>query len=323
MSNLNLNALLEEHARLKEEENRGSFLQNFVKMPEGKGSVTLRLLPPAVDGTFGRNDNPFYQWTRIHRVNSKSLHDPRVMVDGRWVGENPIGDYLRWLWKEAEKADEDEELRMKTLYRQIKPIERYYYNCIVREEVDENNNVQKNVGPKILSVGKTLHQIILTGICGDEELGIVGKGDVTDIKNGFDFKIMKTIRKSGKDTFPNYDQSRFVDEPSPLGTPEECEKWLANLNDIVALRVLKTPAELEHELQCHLGLKQDNSGTDFDPSKFQKPVGTVEEDETPTVEVSEPAVSAPDPEPVGEEPDGDTSDLAAEDFINRIKNLPA
>ena len=50
MSGLDLNQIQEEHQRLKDQDGRGNFLENFVKMPEGKGSVTLRLLPPAAPG---------------------------------------------------------------------------------------------------------------------------------------------------------------------------------------------------------------------------------------------------------------------------------
>jgi hypothetical protein len=309
---LNLNDLRAEHARLKDEGQKGDYLKNFVKMPEGKGSVTLRLLPPAKAGMFGRDNNPFYQWTRIHRVNGKSLHDPRVMIDGRWVGENPIGEYLKWLWKESEEKPADEQLKMRTLYRAIKPIERYYYNCIVREEVDDKGVVNKNVGPKILSIGKTLHQMILRGICGDEELGEEGYGDVTDIKIGRDFKVMKTIRRSGNDTYPNYDQSRFLD-PSPLGAPDEVEVWLNELHDLVSLRILKTPQEIDHELQVHLGLKSD-SETSFDPTKYQK-----QPDSVPVVDVE---VDMVDEKATDEVETDSTRELAADDFLSKIRNLP-
>jgi hypothetical protein len=328
MAGLNLNDLKAEHNRLKDEGQRGDFLKNFVKMPEGKGSVTVRLLPPAKAGMFGRDDNPFYQWTRIHRVNGKSLHDPRVMIDGRWVGENPIGEYLRWLWKESEEKDADEQMKMRAWSRAIKPIERYYYNVIVREEADENGVTQKNVGPKILSIGKTLHQIILKGICGDEELGEEGYGDVTDLKAGRDFKIMKTIRRSGDETYPNYDQSRFLDA-SPCGSPDEVEVWLAELHDLAALRVLKTPEELDHELKVHLGVKQDTD-TNFDPTEYQKkpdsiPVVDVEteDEQTEEVAVGQAEAEQGSEETVEEPTETDaTQELAADDFLSKIKNLP-
>ena len=267
---LDLNALSNDYKEAKSSEtaNSGSFLENFVKMPEGKGSVILRILPPAPDGKFGRSKNPFFQATRIHKVNGKSLHDPREKVNGKWVGQNPIGDYLRWLWKESENAAPAEKDKMQKTYRELKPIDRYYYNVIVRSETDESGNIKKNVGPKILSVGKTVHETILRGICGDVEMNQPRLGDVTDFKTGRDFKLVKTIKKSGDMTWPNYETSHFLDE-SPAGTPEECSSWIEGLHDLSSLRTLKSPEELENELMIHLGLKQENTASSFDPSKFQ------------------------------------------------------
>ena len=246
----------------------GSFLENFVKLPEGKGSVILRILPPAPDGMFGKKQNPFYQWTRIHKVNGKSLHDPREKSNGRWVGENPIGDYLKWLWKESEQAKPEERDRMQRLYRELKPIERYYFNVIVRAETDSSGNIKKNVGPKILSVGKTVYEIILRGICGDKEMNQPKLGDVTDFKTGRDFKLVKNVKKSGDNAYPNYETSHFLDE-SVAGDPDECKKWMENLHDLGSLRVVKSSEELENELMIHLGLKQETGNSNFDPSKFK------------------------------------------------------
>ena len=303
----------------------GSFLENFVRMPEGKGSFVLLILPPAPDGAFGKSKSPFYQWTRIHKVNGKSLHDPREKVNGKWVGENPIGDYLKWLWKESEQASPDERDRMQSLYRELKPIERYYYNVIVRAETDESGNVKKDVGPKILSVGKTVHEAILRGICGDKEMNQPKLGDVTDFKTGRDFKLVKTIRKSGENTYPNYESSHFLDE-SPAAEPDQCKAWMENLHDLGSLRVLKTTQELENELMIQLGLKQETS-SNFDPSKYQsKPsVATSQvatpakvkqvaedEDEAPVAKVSKKATVPQD---------DDDEDIADQDFLEELKKL--
>lgn len=329
--NLDINALQAQYEQSKEERGAGGgFLENFVKMPEGKGSVILRLMPPAPAGMFGRDKNPFYQWTRIHRVNNKSLHDPREQVNGKWVGDNPIGDYLRWLWKESEKSPPAERDRMQNLYRELKPIERYYYNVIVRSETAEDGTTKTNVGPKILSVGKTVHQLILKGIVGDKELGEAPLGDVTDFKTGRDFKLIKTIRKSGDRSYPNYDGSHFLEE-SPAGTPEECKAWMENLHDIVALRVLKSAEELEHELQVHLGVKTDTD-TNFDPSKFQKEqtstsvsvtaeVTTEDEEESTTTQsaTSTPEASAPTSDSSDADEGGEV--LADDEFLEELRNM--
>jgi len=333
MSALDLNQLKEEQQRIKDQDGRGNFLANFVRMPEGKGSVVVRLLPPAPGGMFENDKNPFYQWTRIHRVNNKSLHDPRTRVNGRWVGNNPIGDYLKWLWKESEKATPEECDRMRALYREIKPIERYYYNCIVRREEGDDGVVNENVGPKILSVGVTLHQLILRGICGDEQMGEPALGDVTDPKVGRDFKIFKNIVKSGQDSFPKYDSSRFLDK-TPLGTPEEVETWMNNLHDLSSLRVVKSVEEIDHELKIHLGVKTD-AEADFDPSEYQKSnevvvtnepqVSKTEEiqssedetakDETAKDETAEQATDSPSDSSDGEEV------LADDEFLSELKSM--
>jgi len=309
---LDIGSLQNDYKTLKAAEGSGgSFYENFVKMPEGKGSVVMRLLPPAPKGAFGREDNPFYLVTALHRVNGKSLHDIRDYVGGKWVGKNPICEYMRTLWKESEQDAPAEAERKRALYRQIKPVERYYYNVIVREERSEDGTVKKNAGPKILSVGKTVHEIILRGILGDKEMNQPKLGDVTDFKTGYDFKLVKTIRKSGDQSFPNYEGSHFL-EQSPAGDPDECKRWMENLHDLKALRILKSYEELEHELLVHLGLKQDTAGG-FDVSKYSAPsaaAAPVAEKESAPVAVKAAAVTE------------DSNDSEAdEDFLEELRRL--
>lgn len=303
---LDLGAIQNDYKGLKASEGSGgSFLENFVKMPDGKGSVVMRLLPP-------KEGKPFYLVTALHRVNGKSLHDIREYnrETGKWVGHNPIVDYMRYLWKQSEQAAPAERDRMQALYRQIKPVERYYYNVIVREERAEDGTVKKNVGPKILSVGKMVHEIILRGILGDKEMNQPRLGDVTDQKAGYDFKLVKTIRKSGDQQFPNYEGSHFL-EQGPAGDPDEWKSWMENLHDLETLRILKTADELEHELQVHLGLKQESSGSTFDPSKFSK---TVEAAEAPVPVASTAKVEV-------ESSSDEDDDMADKDFIEELKRL--
>ena len=82
MSNLDLNELQQEYERTKDD-GRGNYLDNFVKMPDGNGHVTVRLMPPAQQGEFGKDKNPFFLATRIHRVNNKSVHCPKDLNNGR------------------------------------------------------------------------------------------------------------------------------------------------------------------------------------------------------------------------------------------------
>ena len=325
---LDINALFNDYKESKTvETSSGSFLENFVKMPEGKGNVIMRIMPPAADGMFGNSKNPFYQWTRIHKVNGKSLHDPREKVNGRWVGENPIGDYLKWLWKESEQAKPEERDRMQKLYRELKPIERYYFNVIVRSETDGSGNVKKNVGPKILSVGKTVYEIILRGICGDKEMNQPKLGDVTDFKTGRDFKLVKTVKKSGDNTYPNYETSHFLDE-SVAGDPDECKQWMENLHNLDSLRVVKTAQELENELLIHLGLKQETNSS-FDPSKFKtedvtNPVAesrVLQEEDEEETPVSSKKVPVKVSSSSSNNEDDDDDEMADKDFLEELRKL--
>lgn len=269
MSGLDLQGLKTEVERLNKEPGVGGndFLDNFVKFPEQGGVVVIRLLPPALPGMFNRKASSFYQSTRIHRVNGKSIHCLKTLEGTKWDGDCPICDYYNWLWKESERKDPTEANRLQAQARAIKPIERYYYNCIVRKEVDEKGEVRENVGPKILSVGKTLHKKILTSILGDPTMQEEPLGDVTHFQTGRDFKIVKTIRKSGGNDYPNYDTSKFL-EPSALD-PDQARAWMEAIHDLVSLRHVRDSEELKVELKKHLGIIPDTEGTSFDPSEYQ------------------------------------------------------
>ncbi len=322
---LDLGELQNDFKRVKRDEtggNNNDFLNNFVPMPEGAGAVTIRLLAPAKSGTFGRAKNPFYQVTRIHRINNKSLHCPRVLnpQTDRWVGDCPLCGYYSHLWKESEKAglskDQMKELQSKA--RSFKPTERYYYNAIVRSVMNKETGVpEKNVGPKILSIGKQLHTIILTGILGDEKLEEKPLGDVTDPKTGRDFKIFKELVQSGNDTFPTYVKSKYLTEPSPLGTPDEVKKWMDGLHDLASLRIVKSNEELKDALKVYLGLIPDtnSSGNNFDASEFEpvaeKPKVHVVAKAVVPVEVAKVEVS--------ETTDAVDGPMADEDFMRQLR----
>ena len=196
MTGLDILGLKGENARLKEGNQSvgNDWLENFVKFPEGAGVTVVRLLGPAAPGLFNRKSSPFFQSTRIHRVNGKSLHCLKTLEGSKFAGECPLCLYYNWLWKESESKGPEEAAKLQAQARAIKPIERYYYNCIVRKEVDEKTGeVRTDVGPKILSVGKTLHKMIISAIVGNEEMQEPALGDVTDFKTGRDFKIIKTM----------------------------------------------------------------------------------------------------------------------------------
>ena len=268
---LDMSELLNEYDRVSQEPGvnkvNSEFMDKFVKLPEKAGFVTMRLIPK-------KKGTKLYCATRVHTLynpttkQKKTYHCPKELVQTergpRWQGECIICKYYSDLWQQSEglsgKAQEDLQNRA----RAIKPVERYYYNVIVRSEKDKDGNVIKNAGPKIYSCGKTVHAKIMRAIVGDEKAGEKPLGDVTNPTNGRDFRVVKKI----KGDYPNYDESKFED-PSPAGTPEELEKWLDNLNDLSALRRLSTPDELKHALRVHLGMVKEGEEADDDLAEFR------------------------------------------------------
>lgn len=315
---LNINELVEENQRLNQDGQ--GFLDNFVKMPDGNGVVVVRLLPPAAAGKFGEKKSPFYQATRVHRLNNRSYHCTKELSNGKWVGECPICRYYNWLWQESDKKAPDEAASMQANARAIKPIERYYYNTLVRQIVNPNTQeVEKNVGPKILSIGKTLHKMIIRAIVGDKQLDEKPLGDVTDPIKGRDFKIIKTMRQSGKESYPNYSDSKFLD-PGPLGEEDRVETWLDEMHNLQSLRTVLEQDELKKQLKIHLGLIPDEGITnDFDPTEFQKPAENAEATVTVT-KVEETTTTATEAEEVVE--GGDTTEpLPDDDFLAELRDI--
>lgn len=269
-NDLDILGLQQESERLKEQGNKKSgFSSNIVRMPEKAGAIIVRLLPPAAAGMFGRDVNPFFHSTRLHTVNGKSQHCRKELVGKKYVGNCPICDYYNHLWQESKTKSPSEAEAMQDRARAIKPVERYYYNCIVRRETDEDGNIHENVGPKILSIGKTLHSMIVRGILGSEEFSEPPLGNVANFITGRDFKIIKTIRSSNGTDYPNYDTSKFLDV-SAL-EPELIERAKNDLHDLVALRTPADEEVLKIELKRHLGILKNESSNGFDPSEYERP----------------------------------------------------
>jgi uncharacterized Zn finger protein (UPF0148 family) len=255
---IDLEGLRNESDRLNTEPGQvNNYLDNYVPMPNvkpgQKGSVTVRILPPLKGGKL-------FQYTRLHSINGRKYHCPKPLVGGKWDKNVPcpICDYYNALWRQIDKLEEkgktEEADRLKAEARSLKPIERYYYNAIVRKMVNDKGEPMVNVGPRILSVGKILHKKIITAIIGDESEKAIG--DVTHPKNGYDFVIRVEVT-AGKDNFPKYDASGFDRDQSVLGTADEIKTWMGGLHDLPKLRMLKETSILELELAKHRGLVDD------------------------------------------------------------------
>lgn len=338
---LNIGELEEDFEVPEEGEGNADYLAKFVSMPQGEGYVVVRLLPPA-------KGKKFYCATRTHRFvkdpkqkRGRNYHCPREMTTAKngkkiWVDTDPNCPcpaclYTRGIWAELEAAEggvvntknirTPEGKLLHAEYSRIKAIPRYYYNCVVRV-FDKKGNLEKSDGPKILSVGKTLHDRIMRAIIGDPKAGPAGKGlgDVSDITNGRDFIIVKKFRE-GSD-FPYYDESKFQDS-TPLGTPEEVEQWLGNLHDLASLRVLKPVEEIDIALQKYTGaIPDDDNNASFDMSKYRKKAPTLDE----KVTEEKKKVEKPAPTPSGVKVEAkpivksDDEILAEADFVKGVND---
>ena len=295
--------------------NNQNYLDNYVKMPDGTGFVVVRFVPKV-------KGKGLWCSTRIHSINGKNFHCLRTLVsDGSktsWradhsVGDCPICKAYNDMWEQIKKTDkESEKTKLEAKARAIKPVERYYWNVIVRSELDpKTQEVKKNVGPKILSIGKTLHGMVLESIKGNELMGKEPLGDITDPRKGRDFKITKKVVKgSGGSEYPNYDQSSFLD-PSPAGSTEDLKTWLTNIHDLQALRKLVSRDELQVEV-----------------SKYANPSSVVEAmqniDSVPFSPSPTPAKQAPKPkksEVESEDLNDELSGFVDEDFLSNFKNI--
>jgi len=297
--------------------NNQNYLDNYVKMPEGTGFVVVRFLPKV-------KGKGLWCSTRIHSINGKNYHCLRNIVaeggkaswrfDGS-LGDCPICVAYNSLWEQIKKTDAgSEKAKLEAKARAIKPVERYYWNVIVRSEVDpKTQEVRKNVGPKILSIGKTLHGMVLESIKGNEMMGKEPLGDITDPRKGRDFKIMKKVVKGGGGAeYPNYDQSLFLD-PSPAGTTEDLKSWLVNIHDLQALRKLSNREEIQVEVSKYMNpssvveAMQSSSSPSSASTKTSKPIApkkAVEEESDTSSDMND-----------------ELSGFVDEDFLSNFKNI--
>ena len=190
------------------------FLNKFFMMEEGTSVV--RVLP-------GKEDQEFYAETAIHRINDKNYHCPRVK------GEKcPVCDTYYGVWKEINAIGKEtpKGKDLADLARQIKSRKRFYMNIIDR----------RDDSVKILSVGQKLFGKILDCFF-DEDFG-----DITDLKEGWDFKIVKDTQGQ----WPNYDKSAPKPKSTPAGTKAEIETFMDELHDIHGLVKVAEYEELKN-----------------------------------------------------------------------------
>ena len=206
---IDLEAIRQKHEEIaKGPGGGGDFsIENFLQLQEG--SNVVRILPGKDE------DTEFYAETKIHRISFPSSQDGLTVGKIRNVhcrqvhGEKcPICELYYGLWKTGVQEDEE-------LARRIKGRARYYLNAVERD----TGKV------KILSIGIMIFQKLLNTIL-DEDYG-----DITDLKTGHDFKIVKIM--DGQ--FPKYDQSQARPKPTEAGSKAEVAEWMDTLHDVQAL----------------------------------------------------------------------------------------
>jgi len=326
---LNIEEMQGEDNRLNSD-GQNNFLDQFIPMPEVKpgqtGTLAIRVLPPVKGGKL-------FQYNRVHSINDRKVHCPRPLVNGKWDRNVPcpICDYYSSLWKQADKHEKAgrvaEAEQLKDEARQLKPVERYYYNAIGRN-VPVDGQTVKNLGPRILSVGKILHKLIIRAIVGDEADPDSKLGNITDLKAGYDFIIRKEV--TAGDGWPKYDRSGFARSQSPAGEPGEIKEWAASLKDLTKLRAPKDLETLEKELAIHRGLIPDESES-FNASEFDAKWGKKAEDEVDAVVANTTATTTEVPAETSETSEPTTTETAPaavedapiedEDFLKELENM--
>jgi len=195
------------------------FLKKFMQLDMGETEV--RILP-AQDS----DRDLFYAETAIHRIQDKNIHCPRKKDE-----KCPICDLYFKVWDHIKTIGRDnpEAKPFIQFARSIRAGERYYVNAIDRKSGDV----------KILSVGKGLFTKFMDTIF-DEDYG-----DITDLQEGFDFKITKEMKSTSMGNFPNYDKSKPKPRCTPAGSDAEIREWMDSLHDIHGLVKLKEYDELK------------------------------------------------------------------------------
>ena len=181
--------------------------------------VRVRILPPA-----NSEEDLFYEETQLHSIKSGGrFHYLRC----RKASDNetcPICEAHYGLWKRIndrkERGLDVDHLMKAAKATWAKP--RFFVNVLNRE----TNDVQ------VMSCSNQLFDRIMYGIFGDPEDEEIQRplGDVTDLKEGYDFKVRKYAE--GNKDICTFETSLFAPEPSELGTAKEIEAIMGQLHDL-------------------------------------------------------------------------------------------
>jgi len=161
------------------------------------GLNTIRILPEVGTMEF------FFVESGRHYMDGKFYDCPNLNSGG--VEPCPLCEVNQLLYEAGEKEEAKKWRAGKS----------YLMNVIVRSKEAE--------GPKVYSAGQIVFGQI-AGLIGDPDVG-----DVSDIEEGFDLKLERT----GEGLETRY-TTREARNATPLGTPDEVEKWLQEAKDLQA-----------------------------------------------------------------------------------------
>ena len=203
-------------------------------VPEN-GKNVIRLLPPL--------NGPFHISRRQHYGqfgSGNATQCGKREENKKWAGNCPICDYYNRLWKDSDESrqrgDLSTEQQLTTKARQLKPVERHYYNVLVNGEV------------KLFSAGKTVHDQFVRLICGDDQTESFG--DISNPVTGRNVTLIKEMRGP----FPEYKIIPHRDE-TPLGTEAEVKSIMEKTYNLeeVAKKWERSPVEMHIALQKMCG----------------------------------------------------------------------
>ncbi len=203
--------------------------------PRDNGEYTIRFLPP-YDA-----DGLFFKQTAQYKLGDKYFFAPYIEGEA-----DPIYEFYRALWKKDTPES-------KALAREIKPRKQYLYNIVIR---DENGTKPENPTKVFVYMsGQKLYDKVMHYFW-DEDYG-----DLTDIEEGFDFKI---IKEKGSGGFPNYDNSRPRNKETKLFKDDSMtEEVLSTIHDLNKEVEYKTYDELKKALADFMKSQKDTE-TFFD-----------------------------------------------------------
>lgn len=224
---VDLEALRKKHLENKNKNTGGSgeFGDSFLQLEEG--TTLIRILPSKDD------EVEFYAETAIHYIEDAEGNKKSYQCRATQNEACPLCEAKNQLWKIHNQKGYKGRQKSKwgNKAAQISGKTRYYLNVLA---VNSDDRDESEV--KILPCGKIIFEDKIVATMLDEDFG-----DITDLKTGHDFKIIKRI----EGIWPKYDQSGPRPKPSKAGSDAAIAKWMDSLHDIHALVKLEDYDELK------------------------------------------------------------------------------